>query len=64
MAFLVGYLLAAAGPVAAGALRDATGGYRAPFLALAAVGVLVLGFGVVAAGRGRPCRRPLWGRSV
>ena len=51
MAFFVGYLLAALGPVAAGALRDATGGYRVPFLALAAVGVTTLIAGVTAAGR-------------
>jgi len=50
MAFFVGYLLAALGPVAAGGLRDATGGYRAPFLALAGVGVGTLVAGI-AAGR-------------
>src|SRR5262249_30688526 len=37
MAFFVGYLLASLGPVAAGALHDLTGGYRVPFLAVAAV---------------------------
>jgi MFS transporter, CP family, cyanate transporter len=52
MAFFVGYLFAALGPVAAGALRDLTGGYRVPFLALAAVGVVTLLAGV-AAGRER-----------
>jgi len=50
MAFFVGYLFAALGPVAAGALRDLTGGYRVPFLALAGVGVMTLAAGV-AAGR-------------
>ena len=35
MTFFVGYLLAAVGPVAVGALRDATGGYAGPFVALA-----------------------------
>ncbi len=48
MAFFIGYLLAAAGPVAAGAVRDATGGYRAVFAALAALGVLTLLVGVAA----------------
>jgi CP family cyanate transporter-like MFS transporter len=51
LAFLVGYLLAAVGPVAAGALRDLSGGYRAPFLTLAAVSVVVLILGVTAARR-------------
>jgi MFS transporter, CP family, cyanate transporter len=51
MAFFVGYLLAASGPVAAGALHDATGDYRAPFVALAAVGVVALVAGVLAARR-------------
>jgi CP family cyanate transporter-like MFS transporter len=37
MAFFVGYLLAAAGPVAVGLLHDATGGYRWPYLALVGV---------------------------
>jgi CP family cyanate transporter-like MFS transporter len=49
MAFFVGYLLAATGPVAAGALHDLTGGYRVPFLALAAAGVATLAAGVAAA---------------
>ena len=53
LAFLVGYLLAAVGPVAAGALRDLSGGYEVPFLGLAAVGVVVLVLGV-AASRTRP----------
>ena len=48
MAFFVGYLIAAAGPVAAGAVRDATGGYTAVFVALAVLGVLTLLVGVAA----------------
>jgi CP family cyanate transporter-like MFS transporter len=51
MAFFVGYLVAALGPVAAGALRDATGGYAVPFLALAGLAVVTLVIGVLAAGR-------------
>jgi MFS transporter, CP family, cyanate transporter len=35
MALSVGYLLAAAGPFLTGWLRAASGGYAAPFLALA-----------------------------
>jgi len=46
MAFFIGYPLAAVGPVAAGWLRDITGGYRVPFLALAAVGTATLVAGV------------------
>jgi MFS transporter, CP family, cyanate transporter len=46
MAFLVGYLLAAAGPAAVGVLYDATGGFTAAFLALTAVGVVTLALGV------------------
>jgi CP family cyanate transporter-like MFS transporter len=57
MAFFIGYLLAALGPVAAGALRDVTGGYRAPFLALAGVGVLTLLAGVAAGSAPRPVHR-------
>ena len=56
MAFLVGYLLAAIGPVAAGAVLDATGSYRAVFAALAGLGAVTLGLGA-AAGRPRPDRR-------
>ena len=46
MTFFVGYVVAAVGPVAVGALRDATGGYAVPFVALAAlsVGMLVASF--------------------
>src|SRR4030095_2057142 len=50
MALLVGYLLAATGPVLAGAVYDAVGSYRAPFLLLAAIGGGTLGL----AGVGRP----------
>jgi CP family cyanate transporter-like MFS transporter len=50
MALFVGYLLAAAGPVLAGALRDATGGYTVPFAALALFSIPVLLSGV-ASGR-------------
>jgi MFS transporter, CP family, cyanate transporter len=46
MALLVGYLLAATGPVLAGALHDAAGSYRLPFLALAGIGVATLAVGV------------------
>lgn len=42
MAFLFGYALAAAGPSAIGALRDVTGGFTAPFVALAALSGLQL----------------------
>jgi CP family cyanate transporter-like MFS transporter len=56
MAFFGGYLLAAAGPVAAGALRDATGSFRPVFATLAVLGVVTLGIGVTAAPR-RQSRR-------
>jgi MFS transporter, CP family, cyanate transporter len=46
MALLVGYLLAATGPVLAGALYDAVGSYRVPFLALAGIGAVTLTLGV------------------
>jgi CP family cyanate transporter-like MFS transporter len=49
MAFFVGYLLAAVGPVAAGALHDATGGFTAVFLALAGLGVVTLLVGLASA---------------
>jgi MFS transporter, CP family, cyanate transporter len=42
MTFFVGYIVAAVGPVAVGALRDATGGYAVPFVALAALSVAML----------------------
>jgi CP family cyanate transporter-like MFS transporter len=54
MAFFVGYLLAAAGPVLAGALHDRTGEYRTAFLAIAAVGVLTLVAGIAAGRRWSP----------
>ena len=52
LAFFVGYQVAAVGPVAAGALRDATGGFTAVFATLAVLGLgtLVLG---LSAGRSR-----------
>jgi MFS transporter, CP family, cyanate transporter len=46
MALMVGYLLAATGPVLAGALYDASGSYRIPFGALAAIGAATLAVGV------------------
>jgi CP family cyanate transporter-like MFS transporter len=46
MALLVGYLIAATGPVLAGAVYDAVGSYRAPFLLLAGIGVGTLVVGV------------------
>ena len=46
MALLVGYLVAATGPVLAGAVYDAVGSYRAPFLMLAGIGVGTLVVGV------------------
>ena len=55
MAFFVGYLLAAVGPVAAGALRDVTGSYTPVFATLTVLGVLTLLVGVLAA----PTHRPL-----
>jgi CP family cyanate transporter-like MFS transporter len=51
MAFLVGYVVAALGPVALGTLTDATGGYTAPFLALAGFGLVTVVLGVAAASR-------------
>jgi CP family cyanate transporter-like MFS transporter len=46
MAFLIGYAIAAGGPVLAGALHDASGGYRLPYLVLAGFGVLTIVVGV------------------
>jgi CP family cyanate transporter-like MFS transporter len=46
MALLVGYLIAATGPVLAGAVYDAVGSYRAPLLVLAGIGVGTLAVGV------------------
>jgi MFS transporter, CP family, cyanate transporter len=39
MTFFVGYVVAGLGPVAVGALHDATGGYAVPFVALAMLSV-------------------------
>jgi CP family cyanate transporter-like MFS transporter len=46
MALLVGYLLAAAGPVLTGAIYDVAGSYRPPFMTLAGIGVATLTLGV------------------
>ena len=46
MVLLVGYLIAATGPVLAGAVYDAAGSYRAPFLMLAGIGAGTLAVGV------------------
>jgi CP family cyanate transporter-like MFS transporter len=43
MAFLISYSIAATGPLLLGALRDATGGFRVPFLVLLATAILQLG---------------------
>jgi CP family cyanate transporter-like MFS transporter len=53
MAFLFGYGVAAIGPVLLGFLRDLTGGYRVPFLTLAALGAVALALGLAAADRAR-----------
>jgi len=60
MAFFVGYLISATGPVLGGVLRAATGGYEAVFAFLAALSLLVLVAGVVA---GRPAH-PARGRPI
>jgi CP family cyanate transporter-like MFS transporter len=49
MAFFVGYLASSAGPVLVGVLRDATGGFRWPYLCLVVVGLVTLVAGVAAA---------------
>ena len=46
MALLVGYLLAATGPVLAGVLYDAVGSYRLVFLVLSGIGAATLAIGV------------------
>jgi CP family cyanate transporter-like MFS transporter len=46
MALGVGFLVASAGPVLAGALHDAVGGYRVPFLVLALIGLATMACGV------------------
>jgi CP family cyanate transporter-like MFS transporter len=51
MAFFFGYLMASAGPVAAGAVRDATSSYTAVFAGLAVLGVLTVAVGVLAPAR-------------
>jgi len=55
MAQSVGYLLAAAGPVAAGALHDRTGSWTPSLIALIIVETLLIGFGYLA-GRDRTLR--------
>jgi CP family cyanate transporter-like MFS transporter len=54
MAFFVGYLLAAAGPVAVGLLHDVTGDYRWPYLALVGAGLATLAAAVPAGAATRP----------
>ena len=49
MAFFVGYLFAALGPVGLGLLHDTTGDYRWPFLSLLVVGVVALAAALPAA---------------
>jgi CP family cyanate transporter-like MFS transporter len=56
MAQSVGYLLAAAGPVAAGALTEHTGGWDAALVLMAVLAVVQIG---VAVGAGRDRRPPL-----
>jgi CP family cyanate transporter-like MFS transporter len=51
MAFLVGYLLAALGPVVTGWLRDATGSLTLVFFSLAGLGVVTIGIGLAAVRR-------------
>jgi CP family cyanate transporter-like MFS transporter len=46
MALGVGFALASTGPVLAGALHDLAGGYRVPFLVLAAIGIGTMVCGV------------------
>jgi MFS transporter, CP family, cyanate transporter len=56
MAFLFGYGLAAVGPTLLGFLAEVSGGFRIPFLTLAAFGVISLVLGVAAADRARARR--------
>jgi CP family cyanate transporter-like MFS transporter len=56
MAQSAGYVLAAAGPFAVGALRDLTGGWTVPILLLLAL-LVVQGTAGVLAGRDRHVRR-------
>jgi CP family cyanate transporter-like MFS transporter len=51
MAFFVGYLLAAAGPVVVGLVHDATGDFRWPYLGLVGVGLVTLVAGLSVAQR-------------
>jgi CP family cyanate transporter-like MFS transporter len=51
IAFLFGYLIAAIGPVLLGLLVDLSGGYRVPFLALAANGLVAIALGVATTAR-------------
>jgi CP family cyanate transporter-like MFS transporter len=53
MAFLFGYGVAAIGPVLLGFLAEASGGYRVPFLTLAALGACAMVLGAAAATRAR-----------
>ena len=48
MAQSVGYLVAAAGPIAVGALHDATGSWTPPLLVLAGVQLVLICFGLLA----------------
>ena len=52
MAQSLGYTLAAVGPIAAGALHDATGGWRVPLVVLIAIAVADLLLGLAASRRG------------
>ena len=60
----VGYILAAAGPLAAGALHDLTGGWTAPIIAMLALSALLLVVGLPASRpgwvRGRPAADAQW----
>src|SRR3954447_23592731 len=52
MAQTVGYLVAAFGPLAVGALHDASGGWTAPLALLVAVAAVMMAFALAAAGPG------------
>ncbi|HTJ39317.1 MAG TPA: MFS transporter [Dactylosporangium sp.] len=58
MAQSLGYLLAAAGPVAAGTLAEHTGGWHATLVLLAALAVTQLAFGALAGRRRRVAPAP------
>jgi CP family cyanate transporter-like MFS transporter len=51
MAFLVGYAMAAVGPVLLGLVVSHSGGFQAPFLILALLGPLTMVLGLAAGGR-------------